>query len=70
MSKAKREMSATFNPWAECVGVADDTPCPVEWSFGESQLARDEAKRHAEKYPGHRLRVVVEKVDLYRATES
>lgn len=67
MSKAVREMSATFHPWAECVGVDDQTPCPRNWSFPESRRARDEAKGHAEQFPGHRLRVVVEKVDLYRA---
>jgi len=70
MSKAKMEMSATFHPWAECVGVDDQTPCPIDWAFGESQQAREQAKRHAEQFPGHRLRVVVEKVDLYRAEAS
>lgn len=67
MSKALNMMSATFEPWAECVGVDDQTPCHIEWSFGESRQARDQAKRHAEQFPGHRLRVVTEKVDLYLA---
>lgn len=67
MSKAQNVMSATFEPWAECVGVDDTTPCHIEWSFGESSQTRDQAKRHAEQFPGHRLRVVTEKVDLYLA---
>lgn len=67
MSAAKRVLSGTFNPWAECVGVDDNTPCHIEWSFGESMQSRDQAKRHAEQFPGHRLRVVTEKVDLYVA---
>jgi len=62
-------MSATFNPWAECLGVDDDTPCPDNWQHLESRTTRDRAKQHAEARPGHRLRVVTEKVDLYQAVE-
>lgn len=70
MSKATNVMSASFNPWAECIGVDDETPCPADWSFGQSPNARTAAKEHAVAYPGHRLRVVAEKVDLYRAEPS
>jgi hypothetical protein len=67
MNKAKNVMSATFNPWAECLGVDDDTPCPENWGCDQGPDTRSRAKWHAEMRPGHRLRVVVEKVDLYRA---
>jgi len=70
MSKATNVMSATFNPWAECLGVDDETPCPDNWQALESRETRDRAKAHAAEFPGHRLRVVVEKVDLYRAEAS
>ena len=70
MSKAKNVMSGSLHPWAECLGVADETPCPDEWSFGSSPSARYAAKKHAEFNPGHRLRVVAEKVDMYRAEAS
>ncbi len=65
MSKAQNVMSANFNPWAECLGPDDETPCP--WQRDQSPVTRAEAKQHAEQHPGHRLRVVTEKVDLYRA---
>jgi len=68
MAKATNVMSATFNPWAECLGPDDDTPCI--WAHVESRVARVRAKEHAVQFPGHRLRVVVEKVDLYRAGPS
>lgn len=67
MSKATNVMSASFNPWAECLGVDDETPCPDKWQRLESRTTRDFAKEHAVLNPGHRVRVVVEKVDLYRA---
>jgi len=70
MTKATNVMSVSFQPWAECLGVDDETPCPAEWSFGQSPSARYAAKKHAEFNPGHRLRVVAEKVDLYRAEPS
>lgn len=70
MSKATNVMSAGFNPWAECIGVDDETPCPVNWQRDMGPDTRSMAKQHAERCPGHRLRVVVEKVDLYRAEPS
>lgn len=63
-------MSGSFHPWAECVGVDDATPCPDLWTYASSPSARDKAKAHAEQFPGHRLRVVAERVDLYRAEAS
>jgi hypothetical protein len=69
MSKAKNVMSATFNPWAECLGI-EGSPDACTWQHLESQMTRQRAKEHAESNPGHRLRVVVEKVDLYIAEES
>lgn len=68
--KARMVMSASFEPWAECVGTDDLTPCPQGWAFPESRKARAEARGHAEQFPGHRLRVVTEKVDLYQADPS
>lgn len=70
MSKAKSVMSGSFHPWAECLGVDDETPCPDLWTHASSPAARAEAKAHAESNPGHRLRVTAEKVDLYRAEPS
>lgn len=71
MKKAVREMSVTFEPWAECLGIDDETPCPSSWSMPEpSSFACDLGKRHAELFHGHRVRVVVEKVDLYRVKKS
>lgn len=67
MTKAKNVMSGSFHPWAECLGVDDETPCPGKWEWGQGPESRGLAKQHAEAFPGHRLRVVVEKVDLYRA---
>ena len=70
MSKAKSVMSGSFHPWAECVGVDDETQCPLGWTRAQAPDTRDAAKRHAEQYPGHNVRVVAEKVDLYRAEAS
>jgi hypothetical protein len=70
MSKAKSVMSGSFHPWAECVGLDDETPCPLRWQRDQSTATRTEAKRHAEQFPGHSVRVVAEKVDLYRAEAS
>lgn len=70
MSKAKSVMSGSFHPWAECVGLTDEDVCPLGWTRDSSPTTRDEAKRHAEQFPGHNVRVVAEKVDLYRADPS
>lgn len=70
MSKAKSVVSGSFHPWAECVGATEDETCPVGWQRDQSPTTRNEAKRHAEQYPGHNVRVVAEKVDLYRAEAS
>jgi hypothetical protein len=63
-------MSASFHPWAECLGVDGEGACSIEWGFGQSDQARDQAKRHAEQFPGHSVRVVAERVDLYMADPS
>jgi len=63
-------MSGSFHPWAECLGVDDQTPCPELWTYSSHPSTRNEAKQHAESNPGHRLRVVAEKVDLYIADPS
>lgn len=73
MSKAKSVMSGSFHPWAECLGVGvepTNTPCLENWECDQSPTTRAEAKAHAEKWPGHSVRVVAEKVDLYRAEAS
>lgn len=70
MTKAKNVMSGSFHPWAECLGMDEDTPCEVAWEHQSSPNTRALAKAHAERCPGHRLRVVAEKVDLYRAEPS
>lgn len=64
MTKAKSVMSASFHPWAECLG-ADDSQC--WWKCDQGPDTRGLAKAHAEQSPGHNVRVVAEKVDLYRA---
>jgi hypothetical protein len=64
MSKAKSVASGSFHPWAECLGT-DDSQC--WWKSDQGPSTRGEAKAHAEEHPGHSVRVVAEKVDLYRA---
>lgn len=69
MAKATNVMSATFNPWAECLGI-EGSAVACTWECNQGPDTRTLAKRHAEQHPGHRLRVVVEKVDLYQAAIS
>lgn len=67
MAKAKSVMSGSCHPWAECLG-SDDSQC--WWKSDQSPDTRSLAKAHAEQSPGHSVRVVAERVDLYRAEAS
>lgn len=69
-TKATRVASVQFQPWAECNGANEETPCPASWSVDSGPTTRELAKRHAELYPGHGVRVVTETVDLYRAEKK
>ncbi len=71
MPRVYASMSATFQPYAECMEGIDADGTPIEGeavcgrAWGAASWTRADAKEHA-KLTGHPVRVVVERIDVYR----
>jgi hypothetical protein len=68
--KVKTIFSGQALPWAQCLGVDDETPCPDEWVCPEGPDTKQAAKDHAGESVGHRVRVVRQAMEVYKAEEQ
>lgn len=68
--KAVKVFETTDQPRAECAGIDDKDGCPQDWHhdpYDSADDSRKRAMRHAEHNPGHRVRVITETREIYRA---
>lgn len=66
MAKAKRIANASYLPRAQCTWFESESKV-CQWNAPSGPSARDEAKAHAEQFPGHVVDVISETIDEYKA---